>query len=112
MKILVTGAKGFVGRNLCAELKNRGFTDLYEYDLDTNPALLGEYAHDCEFVFHLAGVNRPENPEDFMRGNFGFTSNLLEALKQHHNQCPIVLSSSIQAILATAARFISVVALA
>lgn len=97
MKILVTGAKGFVGKNLCAELKNRGFTDLFEYDLDTDPNLLEGYARECEFVFHLAGVNRPENPEEFMKGNFGFTSVLLEALERYHNRCKIVLSSSVQA---------------
>jgi UDP-2-acetamido-2,6-beta-L-arabino-hexul-4-ose reductase len=99
MKILITGSYGFVGKNLIAELRNQGFTDLLEYDVDTPPDLLDEYSRDCQFVFHLAGVNRPENPEDFITGNFGFTSQLLDALKKYHNQAPIVISSSIQAAL-------------
>lgn len=99
MKILVTGAKGFIGRNLTAELKSKGYGELYEYDLDTDPALLDEYTRDCGFVFHLAGVNRPEDPAEFMRGNFGFTSVLLEALRKNHNRCPVMLSSSSQAAL-------------
>lgn len=99
MKILVTGAKGFVGKNLCAELKNRGFADVFEYDLDTDPALLEDYARQCELVFHLAGVNRPENPNAFMEGNFGFTSVLLDALERHGNRAGVVLSSSVQALL-------------
>ena len=98
MKILITGAKGFVGRNLIAELRNQGFTDLLEYDIDTNPILLDDYISECHFVFHLAGVNRPENPADFMTGNFGFTSQLLEALKKHSNKAPVIITSSIQAI--------------
>jgi len=97
MKILITGAKGFVGKNLVAELRNQGFNDLIEYDVDTDSILLEEYARVCEFVFHLAGVNRPENPADFMTGNFGFTSQLLDALKIHQNKAPILISSSIQA---------------
>lgn len=97
MKILVTGAKGFVGRNLCAELRNLGYTDILEYDLDTDSSLLEEYTQECEFVFHLAGINRPENTDEFMKGNFGFTSVLLEALERHQNKAEIVLSSSIQA---------------
>lgn len=97
MKILITGAKGFVGKNLIAELKNRNYTDLYEYDLDTDPAKLDEFTRECDFVFHLAGVNRPKNTDEFMQGNFGFTSTLLEKLKKYNNKCPIMLSSSIQA---------------
>lgn len=97
MKILVTGAKGFVGKNLCAELRNRGFQDLYEFDLDTNPTLLDRFASDCQFVFHLAGVNRPKEDKDFMEGNFGFTSDLLAALKRYQNKAPVMLASSTQA---------------
>jgi UDP-2-acetamido-2,6-beta-L-arabino-hexul-4-ose reductase len=99
MKILVTGAKGFIGKNLVHELKNRNFQDVFEYDIDTKEELLEQYCQDCDFVFHLAGVNRPQNQEDFMKGNFGFTSTLLDLLKKSHNTCPIVLSSSIQAKL-------------
>lgn len=110
MKILVTGAKGFVGRNLCAQLnaikegKDRRFPDLeidevMEYDIDSTPAQLDEYCAKADFVFNLAGVNRPENPEDFKKGNFGFASTLLDALKKHGNRCPVMLSSSIQATL-------------
>ncbi len=108
MNILITGAKGFVGKNLVETLKNiRDGKDrtrpniyveeIYEYDLDSDPALLDEYCSKADFVFHLAGVNRPQNPEEFMEGNFGFTSTLLENLKKYKNSCPIVLSSSIQA---------------
>jgi len=99
MKILITGANGFVGKNLIAELHNQGFDDLLAYDVDTDQNLLDIYAQECKFVFHLAGVNRPENPADFMTGNFGFTSQLLEALKKHNNKAPILISSSIQAAL-------------
>lgn len=99
MKILITGAKGFVGKNLIAELHNQGYNDLLEYDIDTNPNLLDEYARICDFVFHLAGVNRPENPEDFMKGNFGFTTLLLDTLIRHSNKAPILITSSIQAEL-------------
>ena len=108
MKILVTGAKGFVGKNLCASLKNlrdkkdRTRPDLfveeiYEYDVDTETSLLDEYCSKCDFVFNLAGVNRPENAEEFMQGNFGFASELLDTLKKHNNTCPVMISSSIQA---------------
>ena len=107
MKILVTGAKGFVGKNLCAALGNirdgkdrtRSVTvsEIFEYDLDTDPALLDGYCAEADFVFHLAGVNRPQNPEEFMQGNFGFTSTLLDTLKKHKNTCPVMISSSIQA---------------
>ncbi|MGI6453728.1 MAG: capsular polysaccharide biosynthesis protein CapF [Syntrophomonadaceae bacterium] len=99
MKILVTGAKGFIGKNLIAELKNRKYTDIYEYDMDTEPSLLDEYCKDADFVFHLAGVNRPKEQSEFMEGNFGFTSTLLDTLKRNNNTCPIMISSSIQAEL-------------
>ena len=110
MKILVTGAKGFVGKNLCAALKNikdgkdRRFPDLaiedvYEYDIDTDPALLDTFCKDAGFVFNLAGVNRPKETSEFMEGNFGFASTLLDTLKKHKNTCPVMLSSSQQASL-------------
>ncbi len=99
MKILITGAEGFVGKNLISELRNQGFSDLLEYDINKNNELLDDFARDCQFVFHLAGVNRPENPEDFMKGNFGFTTELLDALKKHNNKAPVLISSSIQAAL-------------
>ena len=110
MKILVTGAKGFVGRNLCANLRNiqegkdRRFPELkieavYEYDIDSTPEELEQYCRDCDFVFNLAGVNRPQNQEEFMQGNFGFASTLLDTLKKHGNTCPVMLSSSQQASL-------------
>lgn len=78
MKILVTGSKGFIGKNLIAELHNRGYASIFRFDKDTDEKLLDEYTRDCEFVFHLAGVNRPENEKEFMEGNFGFTSRLLD----------------------------------
>lgn len=110
MNILVTGARGFVGQNLIAALKNiqdgkdktTGVTRelcLMPYDLDTDPKLLDEYCSKADFVFNLAGVNRPKDPAEFMSGNFGFSSTLLETLKKHHNTCPVLLSSSIQAML-------------
>ena len=109
MNILVTGAKGFVGRNLVENLKNirdgknrttgLSIGEIFEYDIDTNPALLSEYCAKADFVFHLAGVNRPLNQEEFMQGNFGFASTLLDALKANGNTCPVMLSSSIQATL-------------
>ena len=110
MKILVTGAKGFVGKNLCWALKNiaegkdRRFPELridgvFEYDLDSTPEQLDEWCKDADFVFNLAGVNRPQNQEEFMQGNFGFASTLLDTLKKHHNTCPVMLSSSQQASL-------------
>ena len=99
MKILVTGAKGFIGKNLMAELKNQNYTDLLPYDRDTDPSLLDSYTRDCEFVFHLAGINRPENLEEFMEGNFGFTAQLLDSLKRNQNKATVVISSSIQASL-------------
>ena len=111
MKVLVTGAKGFVGRNLCAQLNNiltgkaKCYGDLtieavYEYDIDSTLEQLDAYCADCDFVFNLAGVNRPQNQEEFMQGNFGFASTLLDTLKKHHNNCPVMISSSIQATLA------------
>ncbi|WP_297907894.1 capsular polysaccharide biosynthesis protein CapF [uncultured Parabacteroides sp.] len=111
MKILVTGARGFVGRNLVSQLRNiqsgkaRCYGDLtvdavYEYDIDSSIEELEVYCHDCDFVFNLAGVNRPQNQEEFMRGNFGFASTLLDTLKKHRNNCPVMISSSIQATLA------------
>ncbi|MBI9095899.1 MAG: capsular polysaccharide biosynthesis protein CapF [Sphaerochaeta sp.] len=99
MRILVTGSNGFVGKNLVCELRNRGYDDLYLYDVDTDPALLDCYTKDCDFVFHLAGVNRPQDPKEFMEGNYGFTSLLLDSLKRHDNNSPILISSSIQAEL-------------
>lgn len=99
MKILVTGAKGFVGKNLIAELKNRNYDEIYECDIDTTEEQLNTYTKDCEFVYHLAGVNRPKNEEEFMKGNFGFTSTLLDKLKENNNKAPILITSSIQAEL-------------
>ena len=98
MKILITGARGFVGINLVETLKTIKETyEIYEYDIDAEPALLDKYCGDCDFVVHLAGVNRPKEQSEFMTGNFGFTSTLLDSLKRHGNACPIVVSSSIQA---------------
>ena len=110
MKILVTGAKGFVGRNLCAALniikegkdRSRGevtVSEVMEYDIDSTPEELDGYCQRADFVFNLAGVNRPQNPEEFHKGNFGFASTLLDTLKRHGNRCPVMLSSSIQASL-------------
>ena len=110
MKILVTGAKGFVGKNLCATFynirdgKDRTRPDLkieevFEYDIDTDPSLLDDFCKEADFVFNLAGVNRPQNQEEFMQGNFGFASRLLDTLKKYGNKCPVMLSSSQQASL-------------
>ena len=99
MKILVTGSKGFVGKNLVAELKNRKYVNIYEYNSDTLPEKLDMFTADCNFVFHLAGVNRPHNEGEFMDGNFGFTSLLLESLKKHNNKAPVLITSSIQSEL-------------
>ncbi|ANQ53653.1 capsular polysaccharide biosynthesis protein CapF [Thermosipho sp. 1070] len=97
MKILVTGAKGFIGKNLVVELKNRGYEEIFEYDKDTGKDLLEKYARECNFVYHLAGVNRPKNEKEFMEGNFGFISELLNLLKKYNNKSPILMTSSIQA---------------
>jgi len=97
MKILVTGSKGFIGKNLITELKNRGYKNIFEFHRDTDKSLLEKYTKECEFVFHLAGVNRPKNEKEFMEGNFGFTSELLEFLKKYNNKSPILFTSSIQA---------------
>ncbi len=109
MNILVTGAKGFVGRNLCENLKNirdgkdrtRSFSveNVFEYDIDSSIEELGDYCSTTDFVFNLAGVNRPKDNSEFMSGNFGFASTLLDTLKNHNNKCPVMLSSSIQATL-------------
>lgn len=99
MKILVTGAKGFIGKNLIAELKTTTNHEIFEYDQDTEYSLLQQYCQDANFVFHLAGVNRPKEQSEFMSGNFGFTSELLDLLKQYQNNCPVMISSSIQAAL-------------
>ena len=110
MNILITGAAGFVGKNLTAALQNIKenkdrthpsvvIGELYLYDVDTEASLLDEYCKNADFVFHLAGINRPQNPEEFMKGNFGFSSVLIDTLKKYHNACPIVVSSSLQATL-------------
>ncbi len=99
MNILVTGSKGFIGKNLIVELNNKGYMDIYEFDIETDLSLLDTYCKDADFIFHLAGVNRPKDKSEFMKGNFGFTSILLDTLKKHNNACPIMLSSSIQAKL-------------
>ena len=110
MRILVTGAKGFVGRNLCAQLNNvkagkaRNYgevsiQEVFEYDLDSTPEQLDRWCKEADFVFNLAGVNRPQNQEEFMQGNFGFASTLLDTLRKHGNTCPVMLSSSQQASL-------------
>jgi len=110
MKILVTGAKGFVGRNLCLELKNIrdgkarcwgdvSVDEVFEYDIDSSSEELDRYCEQANFVFNLAGVNRPQNQEEFMKGNFGFASTLLDTLKKYGNKCPVMISSSIQASL-------------
>ena len=111
MKILVTGARGFVGRNLCSQLNNikegkaRWYAGVevdavYAYDIDSTPEQLDQWCQECDFVFNLAGVNRPQDPKEFMEGNFGFATTLLNTLKKHKNACPVMISSSIQATLA------------
>ena len=111
MKILVTGAHGFVGRNLVSQLRNirdgkaRNYAlsgeelEIFEYDVDTDPSLLDDYCRQADFVFNLAGVNRPKDTSEFMKGNFGFASTLLDTLKKYGNTCPVMLASSIQATL-------------
>ncbi len=110
MDILVTGANGFVGKNLCAELKNIrdgkdqsfgeiGIGNIFEYDIDSDPELLEDYCSKADFVFNLAGVNRPTEQSEFMTGNFGFASTLLDTLKKYKNACPVMISSSTQAAL-------------
>jgi UDP-2-acetamido-2,6-beta-L-arabino-hexul-4-ose reductase len=97
MNILVTGANGFVGKNLVAELKNKGFNNIFEFTRESDRSLLDKYTKECDFVFHLAGVNRPKDDKEFMEGNFGLTNELLESLKRHGNKSPVLISSSIQA---------------
>jgi len=97
MNILVTGSKGFVGKNLIAELKNKGYNDILEFTRESDSSLLEKYTKECDFVFHLAGVNRPKGENEFMEGNFGLTSKLLELLKKHGNKAPVLITSSIQA---------------
>ncbi len=110
MNILVTGAAGFMGKNLIENLKNLrdgknrtrpniSIGKIYEYDRDSTPEDLKRFCADCDFVFHLAGVNRPKNPEEFYQGNFGFSGTLLDTLKKHNNKCPVMVSSSVQASL-------------
>ena len=111
MKILVTGSRGFVGRNLVSQLhnirdgkaRNYGIAGeeltIYEYDMDSDPAELDVYCRQADFVFNLAGVNRPQDASEFMKGNFGFASTLLDTLKKHGNTCPVMISSSTQATL-------------
>ncbi|PLT31785.1 capsular polysaccharide biosynthesis protein CapF [Peribacillus deserti] len=96
MKILVTGANGFVGKNLIAELKNKGYTDIFEVTRESDCSLLERYTKECDFVFHLAGINRPKDENEFMEGNFSLASQLLELLKKHNNKAPVLLTSSIQ----------------
>lgn len=97
MKILVTGSNGFVGKNLIAELRNKGYNEILEFRRETDQSLLEEYTKECDFVFHMAGVNRPKYEKEFMEGNFGFTAEILELLKKHGNKAPVLITSSIQA---------------
>lgn len=111
MKILVTGAKGFIGKNLCSQLNNikenkarwynlpEPIETVYEYDVDSTLEQLDEWCKDCTFVFNLAGVNRPQDPKEFMEGNFGFATILIDTLKKYKNTCPVMISSSSQAAL-------------
>ena len=97
MKILVTGAKGFIGKNLVVELKNQGYNEVFEYDVDTKEVLLDQWSRECDFVFHLAGINRPQKEADYMKGNKGFSEKLISLLCKNNNFCPVVVSSSIKA---------------
>lgn len=104
MKVLVTGARGFVGKNLCAQLgniktgkakyySNLVIDEVYEYDIDSTPEQLDAWCKNCDFVFNLAGVNRPQDPKEFMEGNFGFATILLNTLKKHKNNCPVMIQA-------------------
>ena len=97
MNILVTGANGFIGKNLVIELRNRGYNKIFEFTRESEQSLLEKYTKECDFVFHLAGVNRPKDEKEFLDGNFGFTSKLLELLKKHGNKAPVLITSSTQA---------------
>lgn len=97
MKILITGSQGFLGKNLLVELKNRGYKDILEYTKDTDESLLEKYTKECDFVYHLAGINRPKDEKEFMEGNFGFTSQLVEYLNKSNNKAPVLITSSTQA---------------
>ena len=99
MKVLITGSSGFVGKNLRSELTLHDGIEIFCYDKESTPEELDKYTKECDFVFHLAGVNRPQDSKEFMEGNFGFTSTLLDKLKEHNNKAPIMISSSIQAEL-------------
>ena len=99
MKVLVTGAKGFVGKNLIVTLEEIEGIEIYQHDIETDPGLLDTYTKDCEFVFHMAGVNRPQDEEEFKTGNSGFTSRLIDSLKRNNNNCPVLITSSTQAEL-------------
>lgn len=99
MKVLVTGAKGFIGKNLISELERQENIEILAFDIDSPAEALEEYCRECNFVFNLAGINRPEHTDEFMEGNFGFASTLVQTLKKYQNTCPIMNSSSIQATL-------------
>jgi UDP-2-acetamido-2,6-beta-L-arabino-hexul-4-ose reductase len=99
MRILVTGANGFIGKNLVTALRNEGFTDIYEFDKDSAASVLEDYLMEADFVYHLAGVNRPEQEAMFMEGNATFTESILNTLRKRKNPCPVLYSSSVQAAL-------------